>query len=415
MMDHPTITDPAFLALDRETQNEVLLPLIRKGQLLPVLVAQLAELPGNPESRRYQDLWLGLAALHLFEGRIQPDLLRPHVRVWLRLVDRYRNEVPPPAADDVEPVEEVWAGLGLDPAELDDPRRSWGSLAEQIIRQAGPGDWQRAMGCLQAVRRLSGRLSDAQLRELMALPAAVILGSRPNRRALDLWRDTWNRTTYHASDLFYHDSRLRRALLDRNLTHAYRLMAVIAKAGKKGSDLVGSVIRASYDLDFSDDSTALGMFVGAAGLIKASPEIPGEQFRAGLAKLIWDLAEEPKRERERIFYDEISLIKSREIILDFRKAMLRSDFIQAWGYAEYAFVHGFEPLELFDEIVRLSPSFYGGGPELLVLWDHLAAVSELLGLLPEDFGIYVMAHTVRIAARALKDVDLLDPFPDEEQ
>lgn len=414
-MDRPSIIDPAFLNLPREAQNELLLPVVRKGKLAATLAEPLMALPWNPEERRYQDLWLGLSALVLFEGRIARELILPHIRVYLELVERYRREVPAPAEDAVESAEELWTVLGLAPADLDEPSRRWPALTERILMQAGPGDWQRAMGAMQAARRLGSRVPEEWARRLAAIPAAIVLGSREQRRSLDLWRDTWNRTTYHASDLFYHDSRLRRALLDLNLVHAYRLVAVLAKAGKRTSELVGAVLRASYDLDFASDETALGMFVGAAGLLESSPLVSADQFRLGLAKFVWDLAQEPKKPHERIFYDEISLIKSREIILDFRKAMLRSDFLQAWGFAEYAFVHGFEPLELFDEIVRLSPSFCGGGPELLWIWDHLSSVEALLKLLPEDYGIYVMAHTVRIVARTAKNADLLDPFPDEEQ
>lgn len=414
-MDRPSIIDPTFLNLPREVQNELLLPVVRKGKLVATLAEPLMALPWDPEGRRYQDLWLGLSALALFEGRITRELILPHIRVYLELVERYRREVPVPADDAVESAEELWTMLGLAPADLDEPQRRWPALTERILMQAGPGDWQRAMGAMQAARRLGSRVPEEWARRLAAIPAAIVLGSREQRRPLDLWRDTWNRTTYHASDLFYHDSRLRRALLDLNLVHAYRLVAVLAKAGKRTSELVGAVLRASYDIDFASDETALGMFVGAAGLLESSPLISADQFRLGLAKLVWDLAQEPKKPHERIFYDEISLIKSREIILDFRKAMLRSDFLQAWGFAEYAFVHGFEPLELFDEIVRLSPSFCGGGPELLWIWDHLSSVEALLKLLPEDYGIYVMAHTVRIVARTAKNADLLDPFPDEEQ
>lgn len=414
-MDRPTIIDPAFLTLSREVQNELLLPVVRKGKLVPTLAEPLMALPWNPEERRYQDLWLGLSALALFESRISRELILPHVRVFLDLVERYRREVPAPAANAVESEDELWLALGLPAADLGEPSRHWPLLSERILQQAGPGDWQRAMGALQAAQRLGGRLPQPWARRLAAIPAAIVLGSREQRRPLDLWRDTWNRTSYHASDLFYHDSRLRRALLDLNLSHAYRLVAVLAKAGKLPTDLMGAVLRASYDLDFASDDTALGMFVGAAGLLMSSPYLPQEQYRLGLAKFVWDLSQEPKKQHERIFYDEISLIKSREIILDFRKAMLRSDFLQAWGFAEYAFVHGFAALDLFDEIVRLSPSFCGGAADLLWIWDHLAAVETLLKLLPEDYGIYVMAHTVRIVARTAKNADLLDPFPDEEQ
>lgn len=414
-MADDSILESGFLSLERERQNEALEPLIRSGSLLDVLVEAVEALPWNPEAARYQDLWLGLAALHLFEQRIEPELLRPHARAFLTLMERYRSEVAEPDPDEVESPEEIWSALGLEEESLDDPARRWPALMEQIIVQAGPRDWQRAFGFVQAVRRLGSRLDKEQQRRLATVPGAIVLASRQHRRSLELWREVWNRTTYHASDLFYHDSRLRRALLDRNIDHAYRLMAVLAKAGKKTTDLVGAVARASYDLDFQEDDPALGMFVGSAGLLEGSPVLSSELFRLGLSKLVWDLAFEEKRENERIFYDEISLIKSREILIDFRKAMLRSDFTQAWGYAEYAFVHGFEPLDLYDELVRLSPSFYEQGTDLLWLWGHLAAVESLLKLLPEDFGIYVMAHTVRITARCPKAADVLDPFPDEEQ
>ncbi len=414
-MEHPSITDPAFLVLDRERQNEILSDLVRNKEILDVLCTSLQAFPWNPEEPRYQDLWLGLSALVLFENRIDSKLLLPHLRVFLTQIDRYRSDVPEPDADDIEPVEDVWGGLGLDDVTPDTVGKYFPDLYEQIILQAGPRDWERAIGFVQAVGRMSKLLNSEWQYKLASIAASIVLSSRPNRKAMDMWRDIWNRTSYHASDLFYHDSRLRRALLDENVDHAYRLMTVLAKAGHKSSDLVAGVIRAGYDVDFQDERASLGLFVGASGLLEASPLISPDLFRLGVAKLIWDFSHENKRTHERIFYDEISLIKSREILIDFRKALLRSDFIQSWGFAEYAFVHGFEPLELFDELSRLSPSFYEGGEGLMWAWKHLAAVESLLKLLPEDFGIYVMAHTVRLLARTPKDAELLDPFPDEEQ
>lgn len=415
-VDSPSLISAEFLRLPRDEQNLVIDSLLRDGSLVPHLADNMAQFAYRPEHPRYQELWLGLSALKLFEQRIDRILLRPHVRVFAALADAYRREIDSqPLDEDAETPEQLWAALGLAPELIDDLSGRWAALAELIVRQAGSHDWQRALGCVQAFRRMAGLIDDNMMRRLVAIPAAIVLSSRPNRRAIDIWRDVWARTSYHASDLFYHDSRLRRAILDQNVAHAYRLTSVLAKAGKKPSDLVGAVIRAGYDIDYADETPTLGFWVGASGLLEATPVLSPELFRSGLAKLVWDLAHEPRRRHERIFYDEISLIKSREILVDFRRATLRSDFMQSWGFAEYAFVHGVEPLELFDELVHLSPSFHNGGPRMLWAWEHLAAVETLLKLLPEDFGIYVMAHTVRLMARNPKNAELLDPFPDEEQ
>lgn len=413
-MDGLSIIDPDFVELDAAHQNEALEPLLRERQLIPTLLDALDALPWNPEEETFQDLWLALASLQLFETRIDRDLFKPLVRSYLKLLVQYQLQAKP-AAEEPETFQQIWGAAGLSAADADEPARSWGRIYDRIVLQAGAMDWERAAGFVQAVRRLAPLADKRVLQKLISMPLLIILGSKPNRRALDVWKDVWNRTSYEPSDLFYHDSRLRRSLLDENVDHSYYLMSVLGKSGEKPSSMISAVIRAAYDIDYKDDRRTLGLFVGASGLLEAAPLLSPEHFRLGLGKLIWDLAYEPKREHERIFYDEISLLKSREILIDFRKAMLRSDFIQAWGYAEYAFVHGFEPLDMFDELVRLSASYWHASKPLLWGWKHLAAVETLLRLLPEEHGIYVMAHTVRIMSRAPKNPDLLDPFPDEEQ
>ncbi|RMF18706.1 MAG: hypothetical protein D6761_02015 [Candidatus Dadabacteria bacterium] len=413
-MDSLPILDPEFVELNAPHQNEALEPLLRSRRLMPMLSEAVAELPWDPESPEYQDIWLGLAALHLFEKRIERALFKPLIRVFLRMLAEYRaQEVQPP--EYVESFAEIWSGVGLPENLIDHPTQAWQQIVDAIITQAGPGDWERAMAFVQAARRLSGTLPDADVHRLIAIALLIVLGSRPQRKPLAIWRDIWNRTTFEASDLFYHDSRLRRALLDENIDHAYHLIAVMAKSGETSSDLLAAIIRAAYDIDYASERRTLGLIPAASALLESAPLLTHEQFRRGLARLLWDLAFEEKRDPERIFYDEISLIKSREIEIDFRRAVLRSDFIQSWGYAEYAFVHGFEADQIFVILSQLSPSFYRGGTPLLWAWSHLASIETLLRLLPEENGIYVMAHTVRLLSRTPKDTSLLDPFPDEDQ
>jgi len=411
-MTQPHLCAPEVLALDREGQNRAIAAIWSERELFATLAEGVWALGWNPEDELWQDLWIALGALYRLAERLPEASIYAHIRLFLAHLDSMRRR--PMEADDIESPAEAWNALGLEESIRHDTNTRWAAIASAVIEQAGANDWERATGLSLALRALHTLLPEEQMADLVAAPAVIVLGSRPNRRVLGQWQEVWNRTNFRSSDLFYHDSRLRRALLDRNIEHAYRLVAVLAKAGRKSSELIASVVRASYDLDFADERDSLGLMVGSAGLLHACPLISPSGFYRGVAKLLADLANGKKRDPERIFYDEISLIKSREIIPDFRRAMLGSDFTEAWGYAEYAFVHGVEPQELFDELFRLSPSFYRGDPQLLWAWGHLLGVESLLSLLPEEYGIYIMAQSVRLMARTPKDPELLDPFPDEE-
>jgi hypothetical protein len=331
--------------------------------------------------------------------------------VYLENIRSYLESPPPPV--EVEEWNSALEELKLSPEEFQSPSRRFGTLAQRIIEWGGPVDWERGMVLLKEIHKAGNLLTQEEVRFFLHNILHILLLSKRNRKPWQIWNEVFPRTIFQPSDLYYFENRLRHAILEKNLEHAFRMIGVLIRAGRTNTEIVGAILKSSYNLDFLNEDDNLCIFVGAGAFLEWSSYLPPEWFYRGISKWIWDLAYEKKKPHRWIYYDEISVLKSREVIFDFRRAMLKSEFAPSWGYAEYAFVYGYDALKVWEEVVRLSPSYYQGGKDLMRAWGYLNVLESIFPILHDEVGIYLMAVVVRVFSRSPKDPSLLDPFPDE--
>jgi hypothetical protein len=410
---HPEDTHPEeFLSLSREEQNQKIDELFENKRLFPWMHALVASVPFSYSNPLPTFLYTSYLALHRFSQRLDYVTFRPLVRSWVRIFHR----VSPELREQEEPLDPslIFEEFHLRPEDLYDPQGRYPALSRIALEYCGPLAWQYNLALFKSLHRAGTLLKEPDIRKIISRVLYVILESRRNTKPYALWQEVFRRTTFQSSDLYFHENRLRYAILEKNLDQAYRLMVVLCKGGRNSlTEIICALLKATYDIDFVDPEHTLRLFLGLGLLLEWAPLFSPDWFYRGIASAIWDIAHEPKRPHGRIFYDEISVIKSREVIPDFRKAMQRGDFAGSWGYAEYAFVYGYDGLKILDEIVKLTPSAFRGGPELLWVWSYLHLYESLLLLLPEDMRIYVLAFIVRVLSRSPQDPSALDPFPDE--
>lgn len=401
-----------FISLSREEQNQKITELHENRRLFPWMHALVASVPFSYSTPVPTFLYTSYVALHRFSQRLDFVTFRPLVRSWIKIFHTVSSELREPE----EPLDLslIYEQFKLKPEDLYDPQGRYPALSRLSLEYCGSMDWQYNLTIFKSLHRAGVLLKEPDIQKILSRILYVILESSRNTRPYTLWQEVFRRTSYHSSDLYFHENRLRYAILEKNLDQAFRLMAVLCKGGRCSfTEIICALLKATYDIDFVDPEHTLRIFLGFGFLLEWAPLFSPDWFYRGIASSIWDIAHEPKKPHGRIFYDEISVIKSREVIPDFRKAMQRGDFAGSWGYAEYAFVYGYDGLKILDEITKLSPSAYRGGPELLWVWSYLHLFESLLLLLPEEMGIYLLALIVKVLSRSPQDPSALDPFPDE--
>lgn len=396
-----------FASADTQQQNDILDQLRDQGDLFPLL-AELLERAVTDQPLWFLSAYSGYASLRYAESRQDWKLFRPAFR---RFICDYA-ELP---ADEgrlaVAPLIEEY-GLDIKPKAFD---KMADAIAAETVANGGPSVWQQIMALVNLARLLP-ESSDGHIEAepILGLALEHMLSSRRLLKVVHIWDEVWKRIPLVDSDLYYHDSRLRRAILDQNIDHAFRLVAATIKSGLPAEEVVGHFIKATYDIDFSESEQMLLLPAGLMAVLAQGWEPMSQEFQHAMARFIYDVMHfERSDDRDRIEYEQISLIKSREILIDFRKTFLQSIFLQAWGIAEYAFVHGFEASEVLDEVYRVVAAIGEDAVQnsyaLMMLWN----ASELVNRLDEEYSLYILAFAIRHLVRMPKIKGMLDPFPDE--
>ena len=75
-----------------------------------------------------------------------------------------------------------------------------------------------------------------------------------------------------------------------------------------------------YDIDFSNPDEMIAIPFALQALSEQSWNPKSREFQYAMARLTYDVMHYERSNKERLLYEEISLLKSREILIDFRKA-----------------------------------------------------------------------------------------------
>lgn len=395
-----------FAAADTEQQNEVLDRLRDHNDLFP-LIGELLERAACSQPLWFLSGYSSFASLRYAEGRQDWKLFRPAFR---RLLCDYADLPRDEGRLKVAPLVAEYV-LKADPKDFAGVTHA---ILEETIANGGPSLWQQILALAHLAKVLPEK-SDQQIdiEPILGMALEHMLSSRRLLKVVHIWDEVWKRMPLVDSDLYYHDSRLRRAILDQNIDHAFRLVAATIKSGLSAEEVVGHFIKAIYDIDFSEPEQMILLPAAMVAVLAQGWDPRSLQFQHAMARFVYDAMHFERSERDRIEYEKISLIKSREILIDFRKSFLQGIFLQAWGIAEYAFVHGFEAAEVLDEVYRVVAAV---GEEAvqnsqahMMLWN----ASKLVGQLDEEYALYILAYAIRFLVRIPKIKGKLDPFPDE--
>lgn len=402
-----------FAQAERPLQDAVLESLHRSGELMPLFAEASAMVPFDG-GYNLMAAYGGYLSLQYALKRQEWAMFRPLARrvlcdLAIVQAQQKTNEEP----DLATLLTEYPLSLASRKPTMTDYCRA---VTREAIVNGGPIVWQKVLSFSFLAHELSVRGESAiNVERPLARGLEYMLGSRRLLKIVQIWDEIWTRVPLIDSDMYYHDSRLRRALLDKNIDHAFRLIAASIKSGLSSKDVIGHFVKAMYDIDFANPAQMVLLPIGLQALAAEDYDPRSREFQYAMARLAYDVMHFERSPKERIEYDQISLLKSREILIDFRKGFLKGVFLQAWGIAEYAFVHGFEPAEILDEVYRVSAAIGKEPADNMLALYHLWATADLIKQLGEDYSLYVLAYSIRYLVRQPKNKNLLDPFPDEQQ